>query len=113
MPSTQKLGGVLTDRAKDFFEACQVLRWTHDSSLTVQKPVESQKELVEEYNRKRQQRWSKVPVPKNGGTLRWNVTATSGRCTRNWPLARQHTRNDLVDQVMDPFIPSVVKVSEA
>ena len=38
----------------------------------VQKQMELRRELVEEQKKERQQRWSKVAYPQNGGTARWN-----------------------------------------
>ena len=71
-----------TDNAKKFIKARQDLKWTHDMNTLRRSEsngiAERERELFEEYKKERQQRWFKVGYPKNGGTTRWNVIATTG-----------------------------------
>ena len=70
--------------------------------LIVQKPTGSQEAGCPTSNRRNSiGDGSKWPSPKNGGTVRWNVTATGGTCTIKLPMARKHTRQDLVCKLTD------------
>ena len=44
----------------------------------------------------REEIWCNMDCQENGGTVRWKAVVTRATCTTTWPMARQHSRRDMV-----------------
>ena len=69
--------------------------------LVPQKRREWQKEPSVQWKKEQRSHQCKVDCQKKGVTVRWNAIVTCATCTIKWPMARQHSRKDMVSNLTD------------
>ena len=69
--------------------------------LVPQKRREWQIEPSAQWKKEQRSHQCKVDCQKKGVTVRWNAIVTCATCTIKWPMARQHSRRDMVSNLTD------------
>ena len=69
----------------------------HKHASSLRNGTEWQKEPSAECKKEQLSHQCKVDYQTNGETVRWNAVLTCATCTTKWPMARQHSRKDMVD----------------
>ena len=84
-------------KSEEILEFCQDLLWNHDTLLIPQKT----NGVAERAVRRQLSRWCKMDHLKSGGNVRCNAILTCATCTTRWPMARQHSKKDVVRNLTD------------
>ena len=74
--------------------------------LIAQKRTEWQKVPSAEWQEEQPSHECKVDYQKNGGTVRWIASVSCATCTTKRPMARQHSRKEMVKFLTDHQFPS-------